>query len=88
MGRITSSIGTDISGLLFSLPLKLFPLKVYVYDNLSAIIIISQVAYAFLYQKCIKILLNAYENASNIRTILLYKFISEEKDHFYITKYI
>ena len=65
MGRVTSSIGTDISGLLFSLPLKLFPLKVYVYDNLSAIIIISQVVYASLYQKCIKILLNAYENASN-----------------------
>ena len=58
MGRTTSSIGTDISGLLFSLPLKLFPLKVYVYDNLIAIKIISQVVYAFLYQKCIKILLN------------------------------
>ena len=82
MGRVTSRIGTDISGLLFSLPLKLFPLKVYVYDNLSAIIIISQVVYASLYQKCIKILLNAYENASN------YEFISEEKYHFYITKYI
>ena len=71
MGRVTSRIGTDISGLLFSLPLKLFPLKVYVYDNLSAIIIISQVVYASLYQKCIKILLNAYENASNIRTAYL-----------------
>jgi len=65
MGRATSSIGTDISGLLFSLPLKLFPLKVYVYDNLSAIIIISQVVYASLYQKCIKIFLNADKNASN-----------------------
>ena len=49
MGRTTSSIGTDISGLLFSLPLKLFPLKVYVYDNLIAMIIISQVVYASFY---------------------------------------
>ena len=71
MGRITSSIGTYISGLLFSLPLKLFPLKVYVYDNLSAIIIISQVVYASLYQKCIKILLNAYKHASNYLNFII-----------------
>ena len=65
MGRTTSSIGTDISGLLFSLPLKLFPLKVYVYDNLIAIIIISQVVYASFYEKRIKILLNTGKSASN-----------------------
>ena len=76
MGRTTSSIGTDISGLLFALPLKLFPLKVYVYDNFSAIIIISQVVYASLYQKCIKILLYAYKNASN-NTSKIYSVLME-----------